>query len=467
MQSPQSWLYVLADAIIARTSFSPPALACRMRVSSRWSVFLVCMVAAMAVARIAHAGSDTEAPSGAHVDSLGSPTEPSTLLLRIDERSAQKDSLFPVAPLGWLRESTGRAKQDLYDATGLKFGVVFAHVFQGLTDEISGEDEAGTATTMDVLASWDLINRGEPTQGQAVVHVQSRWDYGTTGPEELGTFSLASVIGTADTFSRYRQDFVLRNLYWRQGSPEAGWVYRVGKITPDALLSSSEHLDSQTNFLPSGGTGPFAIALPDSGYGAVGAWYFSDRAALAGLVSDANAERFNSGDIGEGDFFTAAELQIKVAPRTPKAPYSKLTVWHTDGTKDGTPINAMTGESGWGVFAMHQQELTADGRAIGILRYGKSFDDAAIYDDLAGVHVLLYEPRLLTRLKNDVVGAAFNWAKARETGARDEYNVEVFYRFPLFPSVDTTFSYQSVINPALTREVDVSSVFSLRLRAAF
>ncbi len=52
-------------------------------------------------------------------------------------------------------------------------------------------------------------------------------------------------------------------------------------------------------------------------------------------------------------------------------------------------------------------------------------------------------------------------------GSRDEYNVEVFYRFPLFPGVDTTLSYQSVINPALNPNFDHASVFSLRLRSVF
>jgi hypothetical protein len=35
----------------------------------------------------------------------------------------------------------------------------------------------------------------------------------------------------------------------------------------------------------------------------VGAWYVNDRATLVGLVSDANADRTGSGDIGEGAFF--------------------------------------------------------------------------------------------------------------------------------------------------------------------
>jgi hypothetical protein len=212
---------------------------------------------------------------------------------------------------------------------------------------------------------------------------------------------------------------------------------------------------------------PAAMALPDSGLGAVGAWYFNDRAALAGLISDANGDRTDTGDIDEGDVFKAAELQVKIAPMTPEAPFSKLTLWHTDGTKNGQASNASFGLDGWGFFAMHQQELTADGRALGIFRYGKSFDDSAVYEQQAAAHFLLYEPRLLTRLKNDAIGTAVNWAKAQGAGSRSEYNAEVFYRLPLFPEVDTTLSYQSVINPALTREVDHASVFSLRFRVTF
>jgi hypothetical protein len=366
-----------------------------------------------------------------------------------------------------LHDSTGKAKQKLYDATGLNLAAVFTHVSQGISDKIDDEDDSGSATTFDLLGTWDLFNKGQANQAQLVFHVQSRWDYGTTGPEELGSNSLGSIIGTADTFGEYPQDFILRNLYWRQGSPKTGWVYRVGKITPDALMSSSTHLDSQTTYLPSGGTGPFTIALPDSGYGAVGAWYFNDRVALAGLVSDANANRFNSGDIGEGDLFTAVELQVKVAPRTSRAPYSKLTLWHTDGTKDGEAINAMAGPSGSGYFLMHQQELTDDGRAVGILRYGESYDDSAVYEEMAAAHFLLYEPNFFTGIKNDVVGVAFNWAKAPIDNSRNEKNLELFYRFPLFPGVDTTVSYQSVIDPVLTRDLDNASVLSLRLRTVF
>jgi hypothetical protein len=401
-------------------------------------------------------------------DGLGGPTEPVTRLQQAHARPVEEDALFPISPLWCLRDCTDRAKQRFYNATCIKTGVMFTHVFQGITDAIDDGDQLGTATTFNGIAKWELINRGRPDEGALWAHAESRWDYGSRGPEDLGTLSLASVIGTADTFSGYPVAFVLRNLYWRQGSPEAGCVYRIGKITPDALLAQSEYLDPLSTFLPSGGTGPFAIALPDSGLGFVGGVYlFDQRVLLGGLVSDANADRFNFGDIGAGDYFKAIELQVKIAPKTADAPYSKITFWHTDGTEDGQPINGQLGPEGWGFYIVHQQELSCDGRAIGVLRYGKSFGDSAVYEQQAGVHFLLNEPRFFTRFKSDALGAAFNWAKVPQAGTREEYHLEVFYRFPLFPDVDTTLSYQSVFNPAFTRELDHASVFSIRLRTTF
>ena len=53
--------------------------------------------------------------------------------------------------------------------------------------------------------------------------------------------------------------------------------------------------------------------------------------------------RVDLGDISEGDLFSALELGFKFAPDTKRAGYSKLTVWHTDGTADGKPINGSIG----------------------------------------------------------------------------------------------------------------------------
>lgn len=423
---------------------------------------LVSFMAAMVTAGVARAGSDAAERGG----SLDNPMDPPNLLSGIQQRRTEKEALFLESPLGWLHDAADEWEQAVYEASSLKLGFTFTHLFQGMTNVLPGEDHGGMASDLDFVGTWELVDRGEPTQGEFFFAFEGRWDYGTTGPQDLAVDSLGSLLGTANTFAAYTPTFILRQLFWRQGSPNAGGSYRIGKFSTDALLSTSAHIAAPTTFLPTASSGPFAIALPDSGLGAVGAWYINDRVTLVGLVSDANGNRYDFGDIGAGDFFKAAELHAKIAPRTPKAGYSKLTLWHTDGTKDGQPSNGQTGPEGWGYFIKHEQELTDDGRAIGILRYGKAFEDSAFYNAQASAHYLLYNPPDPFKLQKDLLGLAVNWVDAH-IGVRDEYDAEIFYRFPFFPGLDTTLSYQLVINPALDLGVDHSSVFSLRLRTVF
>ena len=160
----------------------------------KWFCLLSCLIMVMMATEVARAGSDVTEQQD---DSLGNLKEPSTLLPQIDARGTQKDSIFAASPLGPLHDSTSKWKQELYNKTGLRLGFALTHVFQAITDSLPDQDEAGTASTSDLLGSWELINRGKPTVGKLVAHAQARWDYGTTGPEELGFNSLGGVIGTA------------------------------------------------------------------------------------------------------------------------------------------------------------------------------------------------------------------------------------------------------------------------------
>ena len=131
------------------------------------------------------------------------------------------------------------------------------------------------------------------------------------------------------------------------------------------------------------------------------------------------------------------------------------------------PINGSTGLAGWGFFFKLEQELSDDGDVIGLLRYGQSFKDAAIWRYLVGAALLVYDPFGPDGLQNDLIGLAFNWAEPVNPGSRGESNVELFYRFPLFPAVDFTLSYQSVIDPAFDPNNDHASAISFRIRSVF
>jgi hypothetical protein len=300
------------------------------------------------------------------------------------------DALFPTSPLTPIRERFIAAEKRIYERTDVKFGSNLNTLMQGLGDNIPGTDSYGMASFLQFAATWDGFRKGCPNQGEITLGLEGRWNWGTTDPTTLGAVGLGSLTFTSNPFTTYTPTFLVRNLFWRQGSRKAGWMYRIGRVTPDQFLSTSQHITPLTINLPIASTGAFTMGLPDSGLGMFGGFFLNDWANIAGVVSDANADRTNFGDLGEGDLFKAVELQVKILPLTDKAGYSKLTFWHNDGTDDGQAINGSTGAEGWGWFIKGEQELTCDGRMIGLMRYGKSYNSSALYDELAAAHFLVY-----------------------------------------------------------------------------
>jgi hypothetical protein len=396
------------------------------------------------------------------------PEDPANLLEQGEQRRKQRDALIDYTLFDRTRTAFQRGTEALYDATSLKLGIISDNLFQTISDGFPDTDRTGVSSILAIIGTWELVKKGTPSQGQLFAHVEGRWDYGTTPPSTLGDVSLGTLIRTADPFNSYSPTFLLRNGYWQQGSQTAGWIYRLGKITPDQTLGTSFHLNPFSTFLPSGSVGMNA-PLPDSGLGTIGIKYFDDRAYILGLISDANGDRYNWGDISEGDFFKAIEFGYKIRPMTDKAGYSKLTFTHTDGTADGQPKNVQLGPPGWSVAVKIEQELSVDGRWIGILKYGRTFDASGLYKHLASGHLLLYDPKisLVSKIANDVVGAGLVWADSWLPNTQEETAVEVFYRLPLFYQLDLTLSYQSFFNPARNPDVDQASVFGIRARTTF
>jgi hypothetical protein len=117
------------------------------------------------------AGSSRGGPGSA----IGGNTEdPSILLQNIQKRRAQRDSLLGVSPLKPLHDVTDRAKDSLYEATHLKLGLNINHLFQWISDSLPDTDRWGTTTDLDFVGSWELVNRGKPTQGQLFFGLEGR-----------------------------------------------------------------------------------------------------------------------------------------------------------------------------------------------------------------------------------------------------------------------------------------------------
>ena len=397
----------------------------------------------------------------------GNNQDPSVLLEEIQQRRSERASLFKVSPLKPVHDGAETWHENLYQKTHIRLGTSVHHLFQWLSESLPGTDDYGTATDLDITATWDLTNRGEPNQGSLTMQLETRWNWRTTGPQTLGAVGLGMQQNTGNTYEKYVPTTIIRNFYWQTGGTKSKGALRLGKVTIDSVLGTTRHLTPTTSCLTFACTGAFAIALPDSGLGVVGVWHFNDRVKLLGAVTDANGNRFDFGDIGEGDFFAALDLGVKIAPKTEKAGYSKLTVWQSDGTSDGNPINGSTGKEGWGYYLLHEQELFADGNTVAVFKWGQAFDGSAYFDRQASASFLFYDPHFIGTISNDAAGISLNWVDPSAADSREESNVEIWYRFPFFPGLDTTFSYMAVINPALDPNNDFASAFSLRLVTVF
>lgn len=439
---------------------------------------LVVVLLLLSWAKPIRAQSETTGGTGPSADERPDLTtnlqDPVVELQRVQQRrdmiSDRGDSLFYTSPLTPLREAIIAAEQSLYESTDIRLGASDNHLLQGLGDALPGQDEFGMSSFLILTGTWDGWRKGCPDQGEITCSVEGRWNYGPPDPVALGAAGLGTTLFTANPFTTYTPTFLVRNLFWRQGSREAGWRYRIGRVTPDQFLASSRHVTPLDTFLPIG-TGAFVIGLPDSGLGWIGGLYINDRVNLAAVVHDANANRFDMGHLSEGDLFTALELQVKLLPRTKNAGYSKVTLWHSDGTADGQPLNGSTGNQGWGIYFKYEQELTCDGRLIGVGRWGRSYKASAVFERLAGAHLIYYDPFHSGRyermgFESDVVGVGYDYGRAFNA-LRDESDVEVFYRFPLFPETDMTIAYQGIFNPGANTTNDFGSAVSLRIRSTW
>jgi hypothetical protein len=89
----------------------------------------------------------------------------------------------------------------------------------------------------------------------------------------------------------------------------------------------------------------------------------------------------------------------------------------------------------------------------------RSYDDSAFYKEQISASFLFYEPHLFGSLSNDVWGVSLNWIDPLAAGSRPESNVELFYRFPLYPELDLSIGYMGIINPALDPNNDMVLFF--------
>ena len=396
----------------------------------------------------------------------------------LTREAATKKSLIPIAPLQPLQDGWKYVDDWIKEKIGLDLGVSLTTAFTQMTESLPGTDDHAFGYDVGIYGKWSLLAKGTEWEGFLSFLVQGRDSLFTDVAPGSLFVNAGSLAGPVDSFDD-DQGFVLREMWWQQGSKDAGLMYRIGKIAPDTIVGTVSQFDSANlDFLALGQVVKLASRFPDAGFGAAVGFYPKGNSKhqphLTLYISDQNGDRQNEGDIGEGEFFKGAEIGFRPFPQTDKAPLWRFTVWHADKQdNEGIP-------EGYGILTKIEQELSSDGRFIGVLNYGHSWDAAFARNQLTGRLVIEDPFRFINPnvdLAGDRLGLGASWVDPAVSGGRDEYNLEVYYHFPLFPNLDMTLDAQYMIDPALIPIVEEASpgtetfddvfAFTVRFRITF
>jgi porin len=373
-------------------------------------------------------------------------------LLRSSQR---KKALLSGDPLQGFHGAWTEATKRIYDQTGIDFGAAITGLYQGSSRALADAEDRGFAIDYDLFGRWDLLFRNTPWQGALYFASEARVPHTDIPPAQLRQ-SIGSVLGTIDGFND--QPYLLTNLFWRQGSKQAGWIYQLGRFSPDGVINVSQYNNPNENFHPIGLVGSLTISFPAHGIGAAGVVYPTEDTYILGLINDANGDKRTKGHIERGEFFKAVEIGFKPNYQKSFEGRHSITFWHVDEReRRGVP-------EGHGIAVKLEQDLTRSGNTVGMLRYSKSFGGASLLDEQASAYLIF---KNITRLDNDMLGFSVGWADPTNAALRDEKIAEIFYRFPFTPFLDLTTSVQSIWDPAATQQIDQATVGSIRFRKTF
>lgn len=367
----------------------------------------------------------------------------------------RKKAVFGSDILDPVHQAWEESTAGLYEATGIDLGIDYTVLYQHASKTIPSSDKYGAAGDLDIYGRWDLVDPKGPWAGSFYFATELRHAMTPTTPAQLRG-NIGSILGTIDGFGK--QDYLITNAFWRQGSKQAGFMYQIGRMAPDGLINISRYSNPNTNFHPIGLVGSLTISFPGHGFGAAAIAYPTENTFITALITDANGQKKNLGAFERGEFFSGVELGYKPNFGESYEGRHALTFWHVDArSQTGVP-------TGHGFALKLEQDLDANGNLTGILRYSKSYGSASTYDNQASVYLVMQN---FFHLENDMLGIGLGWADPTNPSFRDEYIGEAFYRFPLTPRLDVSLSLQAIFNPAANLGVDKTTVASVRLRKVF
>jgi porin len=258
------------------------------------------------------------------------------------------------------------------------------------------------------------------------------------------------------------EEFRVTNLYWRQRLAKKRVVLLAGFLDATDFVDVYAMASPWLHFMNLAfSTGSAAIALPNDGLLGLAAatWINENVYAIASIGDNASdpTDPFAGFDrfFNVNEYFTSLEVGWTTGHDRAYFDNIHLTLWHSDKKSEaGDP-------DGWGLNA--SATWYVQGKWLPFLRGGYAEDGGSLLQKSLGAGVgYQWVPG------RDLVGLAFNWGQPNETtwgpDLRDQYTMEMFWRWQVAEQLAITPDLQLLGNPANNPDADAIWVFGLRAR---
>jgi porin len=299
-----------------------------------------------------------------------------------------------------------------------------------------------------------MVNRGAPDNGALIFKVENR----SAIAGHISPQALAASLGYAGLLSTTFSDagWVLTNLYWRQKLVNGRLSFVIGQVDVTDYVDVNNLASPWTAFSNLAFEIP-TIPAPDQGLGVAIQWRMNEHWAVLGGVANANGDPSDPIDSAQKLFDsgeTFKHLAIGWSPdwddRYDQA--VQLTFWQVDDREEARV------EGGQGV------SLAASFRSGNwrpFFRAGYSDGGGPSLDRSVG-----FGTGYDTRDGKDLFGLGLNWGRAPGS-SRNQYTMELFYRYDPTDFFQVTPIIQYVANPARDPDTDDFLVLGLRARLVF
>jgi len=346
--------------------------------------------------------------------------------------------------LAWKEQFAGR--------TGLSFGFDNQLLSMNTDSDSSPSNAAGNVFRF--YGAWTATGRGTANSGAMVFKVENRSAIGNRiSPQALGPS-----LGYAGLFTTTFSDagWILTNLYWRQSLRNGRLSFLIGQV------DVTDYVDVNDLASPWAAFGNLAfeiptIPAPNQGLGAAMQWRMNDHWAVLGGIANANGDPSDPIDSTRTLFESGETFKHLAIGWTPDWDdrYSQavqLTVWQVDDRVEA------------GVEGGHGVALAASFRSSNwrpFFRAGYSDGGGPSMDRAVGIGTG-YD----VRGGSDLAGIGLNWGRAPDS-SRNQYTMELFYRYDPTDFLQVTPVFQYIVNPANDPDTDDILVLGLRARLVF